>query len=143
MPLTVLLTSSWSASSVGRFLYIFLIVAFVAILAYFSTKLMAAASRSGRYRGGGRNLALIESMGVGPQAMLQIIRSGGQYFLIGVTKERISVLAELDAGGLIIRESQGLFPGGAFDGFLKRFMKKNDIEEGADGKNHSENEKDI
>ena len=89
--MTSLLAGWPTTSDVGRFFYILILVVFVALLAYWSTKLIASA-RVGKLRSGKRNLEVLESIGVGVQAAVQIIRAGEQFFLIGVTKEKISML---------------------------------------------------
>ncbi|MDR1663301.1 MAG: flagellar biosynthetic protein FliO [Clostridiales bacterium] len=106
----------------GQFLYILLLVAFVAVLAYFSTKLLAM-SRGGKFRSTKRNLEVIESIGVGAQSVVQIVRAGEKFYLIGVTKESVSLLAELDAETLDIDERSGGLPEKAFSNILKRFIK--------------------
>ena len=56
MLLALLTLNNWpSLEAVGQFFYILLAVAFVALLAYYSTKLLASA-KLGRGRGGRRNL---------------------------------------------------------------------------------------
>ena len=106
--------------NVGRFFYILLLVVCVALLAYWSTKLLASA-RGGRLRGGKRNLEMIDSMGVGAQTMVQIIRAGKKYALIGVTKEKVTMLAELNESDISTGEPQGEASGNLFGNIFKRF----------------------
>lgn len=118
------LQNNWPSSleTVGQFFYILLLVAFVGLLAYYSTKLLASA----RFRrGGGRhNLELIESAVVGAQTAVQIIHAGGRYFLIGVTKETITLLAELDESQIIQPEARKKLMENGFDKVLQRFLHK-------------------
>jgi flagellar biogenesis protein FliO len=126
MSLLLLLSAqnNWpSLASVGQFFYYLLIVAFVALLAYYSTKLLASA-RAGRNRGGKRNLELLESVGLGAQAMAQIVRAGDKLFLIGVTKERVTLLAALDGAGVELPEPAGLRLDASFDKVLQRLMHR-------------------
>jgi len=69
---------------------------FVALLAYYATKRMASASRGG-VRGDAGNLSVVESVGVGGQAVVRLVRAGDKHFVIGVTKERVTLLGEVDS----------------------------------------------
>ena len=95
-------------------------VVFVALLAYYSIR-MVGKTRGMRPKGT-KNLELIEVIGLGAQCTAQIIRAGGQYFLVGVTKERISKLAELDESQINLPEPSAL--GNSFDKLLQRFLNK-------------------
>lgn len=76
--------------SVLRF---FAATVFVAFLAYFATKKMAGARGIGRKKG---NLFVVESVNLGGQAVAQLIKAGDKYFLVGVTKEQVTLLAEFE-----------------------------------------------
>lgn len=120
--------SNWPLSKyLGQFFYFILIVAFVGLLAYYSTKLLAS-SRTIRKRSSKRNLEVIENLTVGAQAMTQIVRVGEQYFFIGVTKENVTLLAELDKSQLNITDIEKLDVENSFDKVLKRFIKRNDTD---------------
>ena len=92
-----LLSESWSATSAaGQFFSILRFLAatvFVALLAYYVTKMMAGKRGLGR---GGGNISLIETINVGGQAMVQLIKAGDKFLVIGVTKERVTILSEID-----------------------------------------------
>jgi len=107
----------WSASldALGQFFYILLALAIVILLFLIFARWFASL----RYAGRGKNIRVIESCGVAPQSSVQILRAGGRVFLIGVTKDRVSMLADItdeihDAGAA---------PGpGLFERYLKRYM---------------------
>ncbi|MCL2197718.1 MAG: flagellar biosynthetic protein FliO [Defluviitaleaceae bacterium] len=67
--------------------------ALVAFLAYIATKKMVGARFSGQRSG---NLSIVESVNVSGQAVVQLIKAGDKYIVIGVTKERITLLGEVD-----------------------------------------------
>ena len=73
----------------------------VVLLLYVFVKVMAA-SRGGFRRG--VNLSIIENVSVGQQAVVSLVRAGEKYLVIGVTKERITLLSELDAQDLTLAE---------------------------------------
>jgi flagellar protein FliO/FliZ len=107
---------------VGRFLYIVVLVLFVVLLAYFTTKLLVAA-RSGRLRSTKRDLEVIESIGVSQQAWVSIIRAGSRYILLGITKENITLLSELDKETLTLHS--GSTPQVPFTDVFKRLLHRN------------------
>jgi len=89
-------SGDWSASAdvLGQFFYILLVLAIVILLFLLIARWFA----SMRYAGRGKNLRVMESCGVAPQSSVQIVRAGERIFLLGVTKDNISVLAEITDG---------------------------------------------
>jgi flagellar biosynthetic protein FliO len=69
--------------------------AFVMILtaAYFATKYM---SRMQFFKRATANLRVLEATSVAPNSTIQIVRVGSRAFLLGVTRDRITFLAELN-----------------------------------------------
>lgn len=88
---------------------------FVLVLAltYFVTKWIA---KSGTMQSRARNIKVIETFKIAPSKYLQIIQMGKKYFAIGVTKEQITFLTELDETKLDLDLQQGLKNG---DGMIK------------------------
>ena len=117
-----ILTQSWSIGSpfgqLFGILRVVAAVAFVALLAYFTVKMMAL-SRGRRGKGG--NLYVVESIIVGNSSMVQIIKAGNRYLVIGVTKERVTFLADLDDSQVSEPENVevNFTP---FDKVLKRYL---------------------
>jgi len=101
-------------------------VVVVALLAYYTTRMLASAKFT---RGGRRNLEHIESIGVGPQSYIHIVRAGKKYVLIGVTRGNVNFLTEVDEEGLSL-SLDGQRPG--FESFMSRFQKKNEESEKQD-----------
>jgi len=120
-----ILNGNWStlAPPVGQFFSIFILIIAVCALAYYTTRLLGAA-RYGRY--GRRNIEIVESMGVGPQSFVHILRVGEKYVLIGVTRNQINAITELDKEQLSLTE--GAQAGGGFETLMGRFMKKDEDE---------------
>ena len=117
------LAQNWSTPMppVGQFFSFFLLVVLVAVLAYYTTRLIGGSAKFGR--GAKRNLELLESMGVGTQSYVHILRVGEQYILVGVTRGQVSLLTQLSADQLQLPEGgQGV----GFDSILSRFQKKQD-----------------
>jgi flagellar biogenesis protein FliO len=68
----------------------------VAILAYYATRRLTGARGRLRRSNGGGNLELIESVNVAGQAVVQIVKAGEKYLVLGVTKENITMLTEVE-----------------------------------------------
>jgi flagellar biogenesis protein FliO len=80
---------------------------------------MVASAKYGR--GGRRNLEILESMGVGPQSFVHVLRVGGQYMLIGVTRGQVNLLSELDESRLVLPEVGQRV---TFESILSSFRRK-------------------
>jgi len=123
-----ILAQSWPGGSpfgqLFGILRVIAAVAFVALLAYFTIKMMAL-SRGRRGKGG--NLYVVESIIVGNTSMVQIVKAGNKYLVIGVTKERVTFLAELDDSQVNEPESVevNFTP---FDKVLRRYLGPKDDE---------------
>ena len=97
--------NNWSSiiNMLGQFFFLIVVFIFILFLAYYSTKLIAKA-KSGSITGG--NIKIIESFSLGINASLQIIKIGGRYFLISVTKENIRLISEIREDELKIGETK-------------------------------------
>ena len=116
-----LLSTDWPTpiANVGQFFYILLLVVVVSVLAYYTTRMVGNAKFA---RGGRRNLEILESMGVGPQSFVHILRVGGQYVLVGVTRGQVNFLTQIEDGQLVLPERpEG---GVSFESLFSRFQKK-------------------
>ncbi len=115
--------NNWSsvAAMIGQFF--FLIVVFIGILylAYLSTKFLAK-TRINAARG--ENIKVIESVFVGGQASIQLIKVGEQFFLISAGKDKVVFLTEVKSDGIIEdidREKNSSF---YFEKYLKEYINK-------------------
>ena len=109
-------------SSFGSFFYILLVLAFIIGICWFLLRLTGAVKRRGSAAG---NLHLVESIYVASQNMVQLVKAGDKYLVIGVTKERITLLAELDESQ--VKEAEAVPPiSVSFTKILERFMPPKD-----------------
>jgi len=112
---------------------------FVALLAYFVVRMLALArGRMGR----GGNLAVIESIAVGNQSMVQLIKAGDKYLVIGVTREKVTILTELEDSQVNVPDTVevAITP---FDSVLKRYLgpKTDSADSQQQGDENEENSK--
>ena len=108
--------NDWS-SSIGRsFLYIFILVC-IMVLAYYLTRFIGTKARG--FSSG--NLKIIEGLGVGQNSSVLLIKAGERFLLIGVTKDTVSYLTELNATDIELKE---ITPTGRiFDTYLNNILK--------------------
>ena len=98
---------------------------FVALLAYYVTRLMAGARlRKSRSRGKG-TLQLIESINITRESGVHLVKAADKYMVVGVTKENVNLLAELSEEDLPeIPESTADQANVPFGKLLSRFINK-------------------
>lgn len=117
-------SGGWSpmnmVGAIGQLIFLILVFVGVIILAYYSTKWVASA-KTARRNG---NLNVIESMSVGHQGAVQIIRVGKKYFLIGITKENVSLLSDIDENDIEIIENKPQIISASFDKYFKKYFDK-------------------
>jgi len=101
-------------------LFVFVVATvFVLFLAYYSLRLLGGA-RNLRKSG---NLSIIEAANVGFQNNIALVRAGEQYFLVGVSRGRVTLIGEVDSAS--IKEPSGLSPSGIpFENHLKKIFKR-------------------
>ncbi len=104
---------------------IVLLVLFIIVLfgAYFATRLFGSFQVK---KGTSRNIQQLESISVGPQKVLQLIKVGEEYLLIGITKDRITFMKEIDPGHIDLNhyatdKKNQVLP---FNKQLEKFLKK-------------------
>lgn len=80
-------------NSIVQFLTALLVFVFVLVLTYFTVRWVGAFQK---VQGGNRNFEVIETFKVTNNKYLQIVKVGSRYFLIGIGKDDIRYLAELN-----------------------------------------------
>lgn len=113
-------SSSWSTLDLlGRFFSVIMAIVFVMFLAYYATRWLAGA----RYiRHGKSNIRLLEGAAVGHQSSVQLVKAGEKVFLIGVTRERITFLAEIPKEQVVEPEAES--PPIPFEKYLKAYRER-------------------
>lgn len=104
----------------GQFFFLIILFAFILFGAYYVTKLIGRFQYQ-KYQGS--NIKIIESIIIAPQKMLQLIRIGSKYYLIGVSKEHIVYLTEIEKEMILNSETTNANPSHiSFESQLKRWM---------------------
>ena len=97
----MLLTSFNRTDSVVQFLTLLIIFLFIIAVTYLTVRWM---SRIQQGQSKYTNIEVIETRGIANNKYLQIVKAGGKYLLIGVGKDEINVLTELDEDKLILKD---------------------------------------
>lgn len=115
--------NSWSAvvSMIGQFFFLIIVFIGVLYLAYLSTKFIAK-NRINALNG--NNIKVIESVFVGGQASVQLIKIGEQYFLISVCKDNVSFLTEVKPESIVEKKEDNANPTLSFESYLKDYISK-------------------
>lgn len=87
---------------VGQVVSLLLIFALILLFAYCSSKL-AAKWQSNNLRNS--NIEVIETMRVNGNKLIQIIRIGERYIAVGIGKDEVSYLTELDKDEIVFRQN--------------------------------------
>ena len=109
--------------SLGRLFFMLVAFVFVAGLAFYSTRWIASAKFARQTTG---NLRIVEQMQIGLQASVQLIEAGEKVLLIGVTKERVSLLCEIPKDGVAIPPTRRQMPTFPFENILNQMISKTD-----------------
>ncbi len=80
--------------SLGQLFYVLLALLVILTLAYYSIKLLG---RGTYLRRKSNNLHLVEALTLGTSGHISIVKIGSKYHLLGITKERINYLTQIDA----------------------------------------------
>jgi len=119
----------------GQLIRIILAFAVVLLLAYYATRFLGASGRLSRARK--PNLRVLEAITISQQNSVQLVRAGSKHLLLGVSKERVTLLAELDETELDVSQyAQTAAPVPPFEKVLGKLMKPRaagaDVEEAKD-----------
>ncbi len=69
------------------------IFVFVLFITFFTTRWVAGYAKKQNYN---KNIEVVESYRIAPSKFIAIVRTGSKYLVIGIGKDEISKLAELD-----------------------------------------------
>jgi len=114
------LATSFPIEVVVQLFFILIVFGIIIVLAIYVTKLVGGARYVNR---GNSNLKLMDSIGLGFQNGIHLVKVGKKYVLLGITKDRITFLCELNENEIPENESsEGAKP--SFEAYLNRIMNK-------------------
>ncbi|HEX3022798.1 MAG TPA: flagellar biosynthetic protein FliO, partial [Lachnospiraceae bacterium] len=107
--------------SFAELLGLIVIFLIIVVLAYFASRLVGKTGLGLSNRN--RNFTIIETLRLSQTKYLQIVKVTDKYFVIGVTKEHIEYLTEIDGDKLETQESISSNP--SFKDILSKIKTKN------------------
>ena len=72
---------------------VLLIFVFVLFITFFTTRWVAGFAKKTTYN---KNIEVVESYRIAPNKFIAIVRTGSKYLVLGIGKDEVSMLAELD-----------------------------------------------
>lgn len=99
--------------SIAKIIMAMILMLLIMYLAYRVTRFLAERTMKGGKRG--NYLREFDRLGMGPEQYIAIVRAGSSYYLIGVTKQNISILSEISEEQLVElpEEEREVVTGGA------------------------------
>lgn len=98
----IFLHSGMNLNSVAQLLTMIIVFVLVLFMAYAASRFAGSLQKS---RMTGSNLKIIETVNIGNNQFLQIVNVGKKYILVGICKDSITYLGELDEDDLTIQEN--------------------------------------
>lgn len=86
-----------------QFISVLFVFVVILIVAYFVARWIGAQGQ-GRGQFGNRNIRVVEGYRMGPNKTIQIVKVGNKFFVLGVGKDEISYLGEVEEEDLAITE---------------------------------------
>ncbi len=114
-----------SDSIYGIFYFLFMSTV-ILTAAFFVTKYL---SRKGFNRMGNKNLKIIETVSLGIDKSLVLVKAGGKHLLLGINQKNISMLAEIDEGKLIPENSDEVYDedNDGYESYMDKFPGENPV----------------
>lgn len=90
-------------NSVIQFVVALLMLCFVIVLCYFTTRFIANYQKGIVGKG---NIEVIEAKSISSNKMIEIVRIGKEYYALGVSKDNISLIARIDEDTILLSEPE-------------------------------------
>ena len=124
----LLSANSWTTvDMIAQLFFILIVLIGVIVLAIYVTRLVAGAKY---VRRGNNNLKLMDSLGLGFQNGIHLVKTGKKYVLLGITKDRITFLCELSEADIEAAEPDSGLELPSFENYLNRIMKRKKDDQG-------------
>lgn len=91
------------SSSIGQFIVSVLVLVFVVVLCYFTTRFIANYQKGIAGKG---NIEILEAKSLGNNKYIEIVRIGDEYFALGVAKDNITLISKVDKDTLKVEQPQ-------------------------------------
>lgn len=96
--MVILLAGSGTAGSISQLITVFILFILVLAITVYATKFVGNYQK---VQGINRNLEVIETLRITNNKYLQIVRAADKYFVIGIGKDEVSMLTEIDGDEIL------------------------------------------
>lgn len=124
----VFLTSGSLGKSIAELVFLLILFALILAACVVTTRFVAGRQMQ---RSKNSNFKPLETYQIAQNRYLQLVQVGTRYFVISVTKENVSFIAEMKEDEITIREDSGLGMQKSFKDILSEFKVKVDKHEDA------------
>lgn len=124
----VFLTSGSFGKSIAELVVLLILFALVLVACVFTTRFVAGRQMQ---RGRNSNFKPLETYQIAQNRYLQLVQIGTRYFVISVTKETVSLIAEMKEEEISVRQENGVGSQKSFKEILSEFKVKVDRHEDA------------
>lgn len=94
----IVLAKGSTAGSISQLITVLILSAFVLFITVYATKFVGSYQKM---QGVNRNLEVIETLRITNNKYIQIVRAGNKHIVIGVGKDEISMLTEIDEADIL------------------------------------------
>lgn len=120
----IMLTISERADSYVQFMTVLILFVLVLAITYFATRWMAGYQKG---RVAGSNMEVVESISLGSNKYLQIIRVGQKYLAVAICKDTVTMLTEISEQDLSLSDGSVSKTMG-FKDILDKVQRRNILE---------------
>lgn len=96
--MVILLAGSGTAGSISQLITVFILFILVLAITVYATKFVGNYQK---VQGINRNLEVIETLRITNNKYLQIVRAADKYFVIGIGKDEVSMLTEINGDEIL------------------------------------------
>lgn len=96
--MVILLAGSGTAGSISQLITVFILFILVLAITVYATKFVGNYQK---VQGINRNLEVIETLRITKNKYLQIVRAADKYFVIGIGKDEVSMLTEINGDEIL------------------------------------------
>lgn len=114
-----------NVKSISQFLTLVVIFIIVLAITYFTTRFIANYQKC---KMSDSNIKLIEAIRINQNKYIQLVQIGKKYYALAVSKDNVSVIAEVPEEELVLSEDSGVVPH-KFSDILASFKKNDENEE--------------
>lgn len=113
-------------NSILQFIVALFMLVLVVALCYFTTRFIANYQKGVTNKG---NIEVLEAKNIGTNKLIEIVRIGGKYYAIGVSKDNITLISEVDEQTLIYEQQEQVKLSESFSQMLEKIKKSKKTED--------------